>query len=72
MKLILINKQYYVSIVIHKKFRGKGIATKVLYFFKSKKILSKSLFAEVKNKNLSSLYAFKKAGFNKKNLKLFN
>jgi len=71
-KFELINKQYYVSIVIHKKFRGKGIATKVLYFFKSKKILSKSLFAEVKNKNLSSLYAFKKAGFNKKNLKLFN
>ena len=70
-KFQLVNEKYYVSIVVDKKFRGKGIATKVLYYFKSNKILSKKLFAEVKNKNLSSVYAFKKAGFDKKNLKLF-
>ena len=59
--------------MLEKKFRNRSIATKVLKYFKKNKILSMDIKAKVAKKNISSIRAFKKAGFKiNKSLKILN
>jgi spore coat polysaccharide biosynthesis predicted glycosyltransferase SpsG len=69
-KFKLLNNKYDISIIINKKYRSKGIATKVLNYFKNNNILAYNISASVMKKNTSSIKAFKKAGFTTTNLKI--
>ena len=70
-KLKKKNQGYYISITIHKNYQNFNIATNVLKYFRSKKIIKEKIFAEIKSDNLRSIKAFKKAGFKiNKNIKL--
>ena len=70
-KLELKKNKFYVSIIIHKNYRGRNIETNVLLFLKSNKIFYKDLVAEINKKNFSSIEAFKNANFSKKDIILF-
>ncbi len=72
-KFTKFQNYYDISIMLEKKFRNRSIATKVLKYFKQNKILSMDIKAKVAKKNISSIRAFKKAGFKiNKSLKILN
>ena len=72
-KFLKIDNYYDISIMLEKKFRNRSIATKVLKYFKENKILPIFIKAKVAKKNISSIKAFKKAGFRiNKSLKILN
>ena len=65
------NQGYYISITIHKNYQNFNIATNILKYFRSKKIIKEKIFAEIKSDNLRSIKEFKKSGFKiNKNIKL--
>jgi len=70
-KLELNNNKFIVSILIKKDFRGQGVATSILKFFKSKKIFGRNLFAHINKKNIGSIKAFRNANFLNTDLNLF-
>ena len=58
-----------VSIAIKKEYQNKGIATKLLKYLVTNKFFLKNPMAKINKNNLSSINAFKQAGF--KNLEFF-
>ena len=65
-RLDLVKNFYFISYLIDKKFRNKGLGYIMLkkfvnLFHKKKKI--KNFYAKVKNKNISSIKIFEKLGF---------
>lgn len=57
------NKDHFVSIILEKKFRKKGIASQALRLIEKKLDSSKNITALVKKKNLNSVEMFSKLGY---------
>lgn len=67
-RLDLVKNLYFISYLIDKKFRNKGLGYIMLkkfltFFYKKKKI--KNFYAKVKSNNISSIKIFEKLGFRK-------
>ena len=52
-----------VSIAIKKEYQGKGIASQILKYLLKNNFFLKKPHAKINKKNISSIYAFKNAGF---------